>query len=123
MSAANDAAAPAPVPALMRLEGIRKSFGEHEVLCGIDLEIAAGQRLAIIGPSGSGKSTLIRTMNMLEVPSAGRLLFDGLDLTDVRTDVRAARRQIGFVFQHFNLFPNRTALGNVALGLRKVLGL
>jgi ABC-type polar amino acid transport system ATPase subunit len=109
-------------PSLVRLERIRKAFGDHEVLRGIDLEIPAGARVAIIGPSGSGKSTLLRTMNLLEVPTSGHLYFEGVDITDVRSDIRAVRRQIGFVFQHFNLFPNKTALGNVTLGLRKVLG-
>jgi ABC-type polar amino acid transport system ATPase subunit len=77
----------------------------------------------IVGPSGSGKSTLLRTINLLEEPTEGRVLFDGRDLTDVRADLNRARTEIGMVFQQFNLFPHKTALGNITLSLEKVLKL
>lgn len=109
---------------LVRLEDVHKWFGEGlYVLRGIDLAIAPGEVVVVAGPSGSGKSTLLRTINLLEEPTEGRVLFDGVDLTDVRTDLNAARTKIGIVFQQFNLFPHKTALGNITLALRKVLGL
>jgi ABC-type polar amino acid transport system ATPase subunit len=108
---------------LVRLEGIHKWFGDHHVLCGIDLAVAPGEVVVIVGPSGSGKSTLLRTINLLEEPTEGRVLFDGRDLTDVRADLNRARTEIGMVFQQFNLFPHKTALGNITLSLEKVLKL
>jgi polar amino acid transport system ATP-binding protein len=112
-----------PDGSLVRLEGIHKWFGDHHVLRGIDLAVVPGEVVVVIGPSGSGKSTLLRTINVLEEPTEGRVLFDGIELTDVRTDLDRARTQIGIVFQQFNLFPHKTALGNVTLALVKVLGL
>jgi ABC-type polar amino acid transport system ATPase subunit len=108
---------------LVRLEDVHKWFGDLYVLRGVDLVVHPGDVLVIIGPSGSGKTTLLRTINLLEEPTEGRVLFDGLDLTDVRTNLDRARREIGIVFQAFNLFPHKTALGNVMLALHKVLGL
>jgi polar amino acid transport system ATP-binding protein len=108
---------------LVRLEGIHKWFGDLYVLRGVDLTVHPGEAIVVIGPSGSGKSTLLRTINLLEEPTEGRVLFDGLELTDVRTDLDEARRHIGIVFQAFNLFPHKTALGNVTLALRNVLHL
>jgi polar amino acid transport system ATP-binding protein len=108
---------------LVRLEGIHKWFGDNYVLRGVDLSVRPGEVLVMIGPSGSGKSTLLRTINMLEEPTEGRVLFDGLELTDIRTDLNRARTQIGMVFQQFNLFPHRTALGNITLALKSVLRL
>jgi polar amino acid transport system ATP-binding protein len=109
---------------LVRLEGVHKWFTEDlYVLRGIDLVVSPGEVLVVIGPSGSGKSTLLRTINVLEEPTEGRVLFDGVDLTDIRTDLNAARTGIGIVFQQFNLFPHKTALGNITLALRSVLGL
>src|SRR5215470_5221586 len=118
---------------LLRIVDLHKRFGETEVLCGIDLEVPRGQRVAIIGPSGSGKTTLLRCINYLEKPSSGHVYIDGkligekqvngryVHLTD--RELAAERAEIGFVFQRFNLFPHLTALGNVAIAPQKVLGL
>ena len=106
---------------LVRLENIHKYFGENHVLKGIDFSVVAGQVVVVIGPSGSGKSTLLRTINLLEEPSEGRVLFDGKDITDIRTDVNKSRTDIGIVFQQFNLFPHMTALRNLTISLEKVL--
>jgi ABC-type polar amino acid transport system ATPase subunit len=108
---------------LVRLEAIHKWFGDLHVLKGIDLAIKPGEVLVVIGPSGSGKSTLLRTINLLEEPTMGRVLFDGQEITDIRTDLNRVRTQIGIVFQLFNLFPHQTALGNITLALEKVLGM
>ncbi|MRG97520.1 amino acid ABC transporter ATP-binding protein [Polyangium spumosum] len=113
-----------PVPAgapLIRLEGIHKWFGDLHVLRGIDLDLAQGQVLVVIGTSGSGKSTLLRCIDMLEEPSAGRVWFKGRDITDVRVNLNEVRTHMGIVFQAFNLFPHKTALGNITLALEKVL--
>jgi len=107
--------------ALLEVRGLRKAFGELEVLKGIDLEVAERELVFIIGPSGSGKSTFLRCCNRLEEPSGGSIRFDGTDLLARAVDLNAARRQIGMVFQAFNLYPHMTALGNVTLALRKVL--
>jgi ABC-type polar amino acid transport system ATPase subunit len=92
------------------------------VLRGIDLRVQARELVFVIGPSGSGKSTFLRCLNRLETPSAGRIVIDGIDLLDPRTDINHARQRIGMVFQSFNLYPHMTALGNVTLALRKVAG-
>jgi ABC-type polar amino acid transport system ATPase subunit len=89
----------------------------------VERPVTPGEVLVIIGPSGSGKSTLLRTINVLEEPTAGRVLFCGTELTDVRTDLNRARAQIGMVFQQFNLFPHRTACQNITLALENVLGM
>jgi ABC-type polar amino acid transport system ATPase subunit len=111
-----------PDGSLIRLEGVHKWFGLLHVLQGIDLAVKPKEVLVVIGPSGSGKSTLLRTINLLEEPTEGRVLFEGIDITDVRTDLNRIRTNIGIVFQQFNLFPHKTALGNITLALRKVLG-
>ncbi|MGH2747031.1 MAG: amino acid ABC transporter ATP-binding protein [Actinomycetota bacterium] len=110
-----------PDGSLVRLERIHKWFGDLHVLRGIDFAINQGQVVVVIGPSGSGKSTLLRTINMLEEPSEGKVLFDGKELTDIRTDLNKARTEIGIVFQSFNLFPHKTALQNITVALEKVL--
>ncbi|MDQ4143756.1 MAG: amino acid ABC transporter ATP-binding protein [Actinomycetota bacterium] len=108
---------------LVRLEAIHKSFGDLHVLKGIDLAIKPSGVVVVIGPSGSGKSTLLRTINLLEEPTSGKVIFDGKELTDIRTDLNDARTNIGMVFQSFNLFPHRNVIGNVTMALRKVLKL
>jgi ABC-type polar amino acid transport system ATPase subunit len=106
---------------LVRLEEIHKWFGRLHVLRGVDLTIKSQEVLVVIGPSGSGKSTLLRTINMLEEPTSGHVWFQGTDITDVRTDLNRVRTDMGIVFQQFNLFPHKTARGNITLALRKVL--
>jgi ABC-type polar amino acid transport system ATPase subunit len=112
-----------PDGSLVRLEDIHKWFGKLHVLRGVDLTIQPQEVLVVIGPSGSGKSTLLRTINMLEEPTSGNVWFQGIDITDVRTNLDAVRTDMGIVFQQFNLFPHKTALGNITLALRKVLGI
>lgn len=114
----------ANVPAaetVLRLEGVRKSFGDTVVLDGIDLDVARDEVVALIGASGSGKSTLLRTVNLLETIDDGRIVLGGDDISDPRVRVDAVRARIGVVFQHFNLFPHLTVLDNVALASRHVL--
>jgi ABC-type polar amino acid transport system ATPase subunit len=106
---------------VVRLEGLHKWFGQLHVLKGIDQDLDAGQVLVVIGPSGSGKSTLLRCVNLLEVPTEGKVWFEGRDITDVRTDLNAVRTRMGIVFQAYNLFPHKTALQNITLALEKVL--
>jgi ABC-type polar amino acid transport system ATPase subunit len=112
-----------PDGSLVRLEEIHKWFGKLHVLRGIDLSIQTQEVMVVVGPSGSGKSTLLRTINMLEEPTSGSVWFQGIDITDVRTDLDAVRTDMGIVFQQFNLFPHKTAIGNITLALRKVLGI
>jgi polar amino acid transport system ATP-binding protein len=107
----------------VRLEGVRKSFGPNEVLRGIDLSLAEHEVVCLIGASGSGKSTLLRCVNALEGVDAGRIVVHGRDVTARGTDLNAARREIGIVFQAFNLFPHMNVLRNVTLAPRKVLEL
>ena len=106
---------------LLEIRGLRKAFGKHEVLHGIDLDVAQRELVFVIGPSGSGKSTLLRCVNRLEEPSAGTIVFDGVEVTARGTDLNKLRRSMGMVFQAFNLYPHMTAMGNVSLALRKVL--
>jgi ABC-type polar amino acid transport system ATPase subunit len=108
---------------VLRVEGLRKSFGTTPVLQGIDLELADHEVVALIGPSGSGKSTLLRTINLLEPIDDGRILLRGDDISDPRVDVDRVRARFGVVFQHFNLFPHLSVLDNVTLAARKVHGM
>ena len=108
-------------PPILDIRGLRKSFKHVEVLRGIDLAVLPQELVFIIGPSGSGKSTLLRCCNRLEEPTAGAICVGGVDIMARATDINAMRRQIGMVFQSFNLYPHMTALGNVTLALRQVL--
>ena len=112
-----------PDGSLVRLENIHKWFGNLHVLKGIDVAVKPGNVVTVVGPSGSGKSTLLRTINMLEEPTEGRVLFDGTEVTDIRTNLNEVRTQIGIVFQSFNLFPHKSAKENVKVALEKVLKL
>nr|WP_315986850.1 amino acid ABC transporter ATP-binding protein [Streptomyces sp. Isolate_219] len=103
------------------VQGLRKAFGELEVLRGIDFSVARGEVVCVIGPSGSGKSTLLRCVNLLEEPSAGRVVVAGTEVTDPDVDIDRVRRRIGMVFQSFNLFPHLTALENLTIAQRRVL--
>ena len=107
---------------LLRLRGVRRAFGDREVLRGIDLDVAAHEVVALVGASGSGKSTLLRTVNLTESIDDGVILLAGEDVSDPRTDADTVRARIGVVFQHYNLFPHLTVLDNVTLASRLVHG-
>jgi polar amino acid transport system ATP-binding protein len=108
---------------ILDVRGVWKSFDDHPVLRGIDLEVEAHQAVVLIGASGSGKSTLLRCINGLETVDAGDIILDGdVDVTSFDTDLDTVRRRIGIVFQSYNLFPHMTVLDNIALAPRKVLG-
>jgi len=111
---------PDTVP-ILQITGLRKRFGQVEVLRGVDLSIAKREVVAIIGPSGSGKSTLLRCLNHLERPDAGEVIFEGARITQ-NTNLCAMRSRMGMVFQHFNLFKHFTALGNITEGPVQILG-
>ena len=106
---------------VVRIEGLHKSFGQLEVLRGIDLEVARHEVVCLIGASGSGKSTLLRCVNLLEPIDAGRIFIEGTEITAPKVDVDRVRRRIGIVFQAFNLFPHMSVLDNVTLAPRRVL--
>ena len=105
---------------IIQLQGVRKSFGDNLVLDGIDLDVALGEVLVIIGPSGSGKSTLLRCVNLLERIQEGRIVFDGEEITKKGYDTSALRARIGIVFQQFNLFPHLTVMDNLTLAARRI---
>ncbi len=100
---------------MIDVKNLSKSFGDHLVLDDLTEHISEGEKVVIIGPSGSGKSTFLRCLNLLEIPSAGSITFDGVEITDPKVDINAVRRQMGMVFQHFNLFPNMTVRKNITL--------
>jgi polar amino acid transport system ATP-binding protein len=108
---------------IVEIENLHKAYGKEEVLKGISLSVTEGEVVVLVGPSGTGKSTLLRCINQLTVPDSGRVLVNGIELTDPRVDIDQARQHIGMVFQDFNLFNHLTALDNIALGLAKVLGM
>ena len=122
-AAAESSDLPEPAAAsgpLIRLEAVSKSFGENLVLDGIDLEVATGEVLTIIGPSGSGKSTLLRCVNLLEPLDSGRIYLGGEEITRKGVDVSAIRQRIGIVFQQFNLFPHLRVIDNLTLASRRI---
>lgn len=100
---------------MITVKGLKKNFGDNEVLKGIDYEIKKGEKIVIIGPSGSGKSTFLRCLNLLERPTCGDVFIDGQKITDPKCDINMVRRKMGMVFQHFNLFPHLTILKNITL--------
>ena len=100
---------------MIKVSNLHKSFNNLEVLKGIDQTIEQGEKIVVIGPSGSGKSTFLRCLNLLETPTSGEIWFDGQCITDKKTDINQVRRHMGMVFQHFNLFNNKTVLGNITL--------
>lgn len=106
----------------IEIRDLHKSFGDLEVLRGLDFNVDLGEVVCVIGPSGSGKSTLLRCVNRLEVPTSGTILIEGEDITSVDADVDAVRRKIGMVFQRFNLFPHLTVMDNLLVAQRRVLG-
>lgn len=106
----------------IEIRDLHKSFGDLEVLRGLDFNVDLGEVVCVIGPSGSGKSTLLRCVNRLEVPTSGTILIEGEDITSVDADVDAVRRKIGMVFQRFNLFPHLTVMNNLLVAQRRVLG-
>ncbi len=108
---------------MIRIEHLVKSFGPLEVLKDISTEVGSGEVVAIIGPSGSGKSTLLRCINLLEIPTAGHIFVDGIDITSSKCDILKVRQNVGMVFQHFNLFPHKTVMGNLTYAPMKVKGL
>ena len=100
---------------MIKVSNLKKSFNHLEVLKGIDCEIEKGEKIVVIGPSGSGKSTFLRCLNLLETPTEGQIWFDGQCITDKKADINEVRKHMGMVFQHFNLFNNKTVLGNITL--------
>ncbi|WP_101772423.1 amino acid ABC transporter ATP-binding protein [Peptostreptococcus faecalis] len=108
---------------LLELKDLKKSFGDNEVLKGINLEIDKKEIVVIIGPSGSGKSTVLRCMNLLEEPTSGEVIFEGNNILSNKDKIDQTRQKIGMVFQNFNLFPNKTVLENITMAPIKVKGL
>ncbi|MCI7076352.1 amino acid ABC transporter ATP-binding protein [Campylobacter sp.] len=106
---------------LLKIQDLHKSFGDHEVLKGINIEIKKGEVVVIIGASGSGKSTFLRTLNLLEVPSSGKIIFEGSELCVQKSDVNKHRQKMGIVFQHFNLFEHLSVLENLCIAPIKLL--
>ena len=108
---------------LIRVENLKKYYNGEEVkaLDGVTCDIKKGEVVVVIGPSGSGKSTLLRSLNLLEVPTDGKIYFEGVDITDKKTDINVHRQKMGMVFQHFNLFPHMTVLKNMTLAPMKLL--
>lgn len=108
---------------LIQVTDLKKHYnkGEIKALGGVSLEIDQGEVVVIIGPSGSGKSTLLRSLNLLEEPTSGQILVDGVDITDPKVDINVHRQKMGMVFQHFNLFPNMTVLRNMTIAPMKLL--
>lgn len=100
---------------MIEVYDLKKSFGDTQVLSGITYSVSKGDKIVIVGPSGSGKSTFLRCLNLLEEPTSGKIVFDGVDITDKKTDINEVRKHMGMVFQHFNLFSNMTIKENITL--------
>ena len=100
---------------MITVKNLQKSFGELNVLCGVDLHVKKGEKVVLIGPSGSGKTTLLRCLNLLEQPTGGQVFFEGIDITDPKCDINHIRRKMGMVFQQFNLFPHLSILDHIIL--------
>jgi len=105
---------------IVQIKDLKKAYGDHEVLHDIDLNVHKGEVVCVLGPSGSGKSTMLRCVNLLEIPTSGEIWVNGIHINAKGTDINKAREQLGMVFQQFNLFPHKTAQGNVELALLKV---
>lgn len=110
---------------LISVDGLKKKFDgmKNHALCGVSTEIRRGEVVFVVGPSGSGKSTFLRCLNLLEEPTEGTILFEGVDITDKKNDINLHRRKIGMVFQQFNLFPHMTVMRNLTIAPMKLLGL
>ena len=106
---------------IIKVEGLKKSFQKIDVLKGIDIDIKKGNVVVVIGPSGSGKSTFLRCLNLLETPTDGHIVFNGVDITDKNTNINLHRQKMGMVFQQFNLFPHMTILKNMTIAPMKLL--
>ena len=104
---------------MITVKNLQKSFGELNVLCGVDLHVKKGEKVVLIGPSGSGKTTLLRCLNLLEQPTGGQVFFEGINITDPKCDINHIRRKMGMVFQQFNLFPHLSILDNIILAPTK----
>ena len=104
---------------MITVKNLQKSFGELNVLCGVDLHVKKGEKVVLIGPSGSGKTTLLRCLNLLEQPTGGQVFFEGTNITDPKCDINHIRRKMGMVFQQFNLFPHLSILDNIILAPTK----
>ena len=108
---------------MINVKNLHKKFGSLHVLKGVDIEIEKGEVVVVIGPSGSGKSTFLRCLNLLEEPTDGEIIFEGVSITDKKNDINKLRQNMGMVFQQFNLFPHMSVLGNITLGPMKLKGL
>ena len=107
---------------VIKVDGLKKSFGRIDVLKGVNAEIKKGDVMVVIGPSGSGKSTFLRCLNRLEEPTGGSIYFNGVDITNKKVNINLHRQKMGMVFQQFNLFPHMTILRNMTVGPMKLLG-
>lgn len=108
---------------MIKVKDLNKKFDKLHVLKGIDIEIKKGEVVVVIGPSGSGKSTFLRCLNLLEEPTSGEIVFEGISITDKKTDINKLRQKMGMVFQQFNLFPHLSVLDNITIGPKKLKGM
>ena len=108
---------------MIKVKDLNKKFDKLHVLKGIDIEIKKGEVVVVIGPSGSGKSTFLRCLNLLEEPTSGEIVFEGISITDKKTDINKLRQKMGMVFQQFNLFPHLSVLENITIGPKKLKGM